>query len=370
VRRTRAIAACLLAGAAAAASVQAAVFLESTDGRVTHAGAYDGSPGVHVINVCQDSTAQPIVGDPAQATRNVVAELNRFRGQLGNVVGAAAVGVGSGKVDYESMLMHEMGHCLGLDHNVLGPSEVGCTIDGSCVGHPTLFFVNAFRGPNSGFDGQAGLDGERGTGDDLRLDDVNRHWYRVGNNDPFEEAAIADRTTHARSGLLPPGDLFAEAVANFSPCTQGAAASRTWQANGRPPTQDVLFPVLCIANAVRSLSPNDRTAFRIARAGLDGIAATADDYSIRLNYVEFDASDCDVLIRFPDGGGFHCAADVRTLANGDTTIADGADPDRFAAIISLQRSTNWFFNQVDTTVDPPADYVFCSGFEDASAACE
>lgn len=359
---TLAFAACLVAPGMAAAGV----FLNPVPGKVTHAAGYTGSGGERILRVCLDPATLPASGDPSQATRNVIAEINRFEGRLGNVQPEANAGVPADRLDYESFLLHEMGHCLGLDHNVLGPSEVGCSVNGTCVNHPALFFVNSTPGANGLRDTLAGLDGARGTGDDVRLDDVNRHWYRAFSNFPFVEPPVADRTTHVQSGSLPPGDLYAEAVANFSPCTQGSATSNTGAANGVPTTQDVLFPILCGSNAVRDLSPNDRTTLRIARAGLDGVAGTADDYSVRLVFQGTDAAGCDVQIRFPSGGGFFCSAGLLSLHNGDNTIADTSDADPFAAVINLQRETLWFFNPTDTT---GGSGIFCNGFEDASGAC-
>lgn len=344
---------------------QAGVFLNQTAGRVTHAGGYTGTGGERVVNVCLDPAAMPQSGDPAQATRNAIAEFNRFQATLGNVQSAATRGVTPGTLDYESILLHEMGHCLGLDHNVLGPSEVGCSVDGTCVNSPTLFFTHSTPGVNAVFDTSAGLDTARGTGDDVRLDDVNRHWYRAGVNNPFLEPPTADRTTHVQSGSLPVGDLYAEASANFSPCAQGTATSNTGAVNGVPTTQDVMMPILCADNVVRDLSPNDRTTFRIARAGLDGVAGNADDYSVRLNYLGTTQTGCEIQIRFPSGGGFFCDTSLLVLGNGDHSTGDN-DPDTPAGIINLQREANWFFNQTDTTA---SSCIFSNGFETAVSNC-
>jgi hypothetical protein len=347
-----------------AAGAHAGVFLNQTTGRVTHAGRYDGAGGERVVNVCLDPTAMPAVGDPAQATRNAIAEFNRFQGLLGNVGSAAGAGVPAGQVDYQSIVTHELGHCTGLDHNVLGPSEVGCSLGvaGTCNNSPTLFFTNT--APNIGVT-NAGVDGARATGDDIR-NVANRHWYRAGVNNPFLEPATADRTTHVQSGSLPVGDLFAEAVTSYSPCTAGSATSNTSAANGQPATSDVMFPILCISNVVRDLSPNDRTTFRIARAGLDGVAGNGDDYTVRLVYQGTNQVGCDIQIRFPAGnGGFFCSTSLLVLGNGDESTGDN-EPNAPAGVINLQRETPWFFNQTDTTA---GNCIFRNGFEGALSTC-
>lgn len=368
--RPKALATALVATLVMATSTHAGVFLNGTAGKVTHGGAYTGSSGERVVDVCLDPTALPMVGDPTQATANVVAEFNRFQGQLGNVTNAAAAGVPVGQVDYQSILLHEMGHCVGLDHNVLGPSEVGCSVGmaGTCNNSPTIFFTNTFIPGNPGSIGvtSAGADGARATGDDVRST-ANRHWFRAGVNNPFVEPATADRTTHVQSGSLPFGDLFAEAATSYAPCPfAGTATSNTSAANGQPATSDIMFPVLCTNNVVRDLAPNDRTTFRIARAGLDGVAANGDDYTVRLNFQGTNQTGCDIQIRFPAGGGFSCAVDLSVFPNGDHAVADDGDADQFAGVINLQRETTWFFNLTNTTA---GTCIFRSGFEDTPPAC-
>lgn len=344
----------------------AGVFLNETPGKVTHSGNYAGSGGERVMNVCLDPAAPPLSGSATQATANAVAEYNRLQGQLGNVVSAASVGASG--VDYESILMHELGHCVGLDHNVLGPSEVGCSLGGTCVNSPTLFYTNSSTGANTVYDTAAGTDGARGTGDDSRGDDVARHWHRIGNNNPFVEPPVADRTTFVQSGGLPAGDTFSEAVTSFSPCTQGTVISNTSLANGQLPTSDVMMPVLCTNNVVRDLSPNDRSMFRVARAGFDGVAGNADDYTLRLNFQGTDQTNCDIRIQFPNGGGFFCQVSLFIYGNGDQSVGDN-NPNAPSGSIQLDRNTNWFFNQNDTTGAPPLPCLFRDGFEDTPVNC-
>lgn len=347
-------------GLLVASSLSAGVFLNPTAGKVTHAGNYTGTGGERVVNVCFDPGAVPVSGDPTQATENVVAKFNRFQSLLGNVANAAASGVPLGEVDYETFLMHEMGHCLGLDHNVLGPSEVGCSVGGTCLNSPTLFFTNSTAGANAMHEAFAGADGARATGDDERGDDVNRHWYRAGVNNPFAEPMVADRTTYVQSGGLPFEDTFAQASTSFRPCTQGTAMSNTSTLNGQPATMDVLFPIICTSNVIRDLSPEDRNTFRVARAGFDGVAGNADDYTVQLNFQGNTQAGCDIRIRFPSGGGYSCSVNLSASANGDSTIRDNIlNADTIAATINMQRETSWFFNQSDPS------RIFCNGLEDA-----
>lgn len=322
----------------------AGVSLNPTPGKVMHPAGYTGTGGELVVNVCLDPAFPPASGNPAQAIQNVIAEYNRHQGRLGNVENAATNGVPPAATDFESMLMHELGHCTGLDHNVYGPSEVGCS-GGGCTNNAQLFYTNAANGANGVRNVDDGADNARATGDDLRGDDVNLHWYRAGVNNPFVQEAVADRNTFVQSGSLPGSDTFAEASTAFGPCAFGSAGSNTSSANGQPATMAVMFPVLCLNNVVRDLSPDDRNTLQVGRAGLDGTAGTGDDYTVRLQYQGTNTSGCQVRIQFPSGGGFFCQVSFTVSPNGDRRITSGT--------IKLQRETDWFFNQNDTTGGEP-----------------
>ena len=354
-----------------AAPSQAGVFLNHALGKVTHDKNYNGVGGEIVVNVCLDPTAMPISGDPVQATENAIAEFNRFEPTLGNVTNAVAAGVPGGQVDYQSIVTHEIGHCIGLDHNVLGPSEAACSLGnaGSCNSSPTIFFTNAL--PNlGGLTTDDGLDNVRATGDDIRGDDSSLHWHRSGANNPFEIPAVADRTNHVQNLPYAVGDTFAEAATAFSPCTLGGLASNTSAANGQPATSSIMAPILCTNNVVRDLAPDDHTTFRIARAGFDNTAGTADDYTVRLAFQGTNQVGCDLRIRFPSGGGFFCGTSLFDRPNGDQSVGDN-DTGQPYGTINLQRETNWFFNQVDTTQGGGGgdDCIFRNGFETGTNGC-
>lgn len=361
--RLAAAIALLLASPAAFAGVS----LNSTGGRVMHPSGYTGSGGELVVQVCLDPAQQPASGDPTQAIENALAEYNRHQGQLGNIETAASNGVPGGNTDFESLLLHELGHCIGMDHNVLGPSEVGCSGAG-CNGNANIFYTNTdtdpsavlATGPNGVVNVNDGADNARATGDDIRADDPNRHWYRAGVNNPFVQEAVADRSTFVQSGSLPGGDTFAEAATSFGPCSFGSATSNTSGANGQPATASVMFPVLCLNNVVRDLAPDDRNMLQIARAGFNGTAGNADDYTVRLEYQGTNLSGCDVRIEFPPGVGNFCGVSFSINGNGDQVIITGE--------INMRREIAWFFNQTDTTGGPAPDPdgIFCDGFENTA----
>jgi uncharacterized repeat protein (TIGR01451 family) len=326
------IALLLLCGSA---SVPAGTFLQFTNrpaNQVVHPNGYTGAGGEFTVDVCLDSNALPLSGNAEQAIRNVVATYNRNTAVLGNLATNNA-----GKVDFESVLLHEAGHCLGMDHNALGPSEIG-TQD---FNHPQLYFSNAKRGVNNTFNTTAGADGVRGTRDDVRDDDVNISWFRKGVNDPWAlPSGTIDRNTFGVNlADLPGGFNFVELASSFAPCNGGQPNSSLL--NAKPATQNTMFPVLCTNNFLRDLAPDDLTTLRIARAGTDGQQGTADDYTPRLQYVGISSS-CDIVVQFVNNAGFaFCQVGASGPPGGDLTIT--------TAFARFQNTVDWHFNPNDTT---------------------
>lgn len=309
---------------------------------------YDAAPGT---TVCLDPAALPASGDPEQAMRNAIATFNRLEASQGNVVTAGSAGVPGGQIDFESVFLHELGHCIGMDHNVFGPSEVGgCSLGsgGTCKDDPSIFATAATTGGDGVFNVNPGTDGQRASRDDLRGNDENRHWFRKNVNDPFElPPATVDRQAYTVStGFLPTGHTYAEAATSHSPCSN--PSSSTSSLPGRiANTQNVMFPVLCSNNAIRELAPDDVTTLRIARSGGDGVQSTADDYVPDISYVGTTA-DCDVVVRFSGAGVGFCSVSYQP-GNPNSLLVSGS------ITIGQTTSIPWHFNQTDTTVPANAD---------------
>jgi len=165
---------------------------------VTHAQGYTGAGGGIEVTVGIDPTsafaAQMII-----PTQNVV---NTWNGRLPTTGNLNPTGVGAGQVDYESTLLHKMGHSLGLAH-VNAATESG-------LAGANRNFTKATDRANNVFDINPGTDGIIGSADDIRGDDQNLNYFRITDNNPVAtNIGVVDSTTYSRDlATLPVGDTY------------------------------------------------------------------------------------------------------------------------------------------------------------------
>ena len=151
----------------------------TTNGNVNaimHPTGYIGAGGTLTVKVCQATTS--VTGEPAlvdweRSLRNIIATYNRLQATTGNLKELA----GSGSLDFESVALHELGHCIGKSHVNLA-SESG-------LSGTDREYTKSSKGTNAAYDIAVGSDGYIGSVDDLRGDDENLHWFWKDNNNPF-----------------------------------------------------------------------------------------------------------------------------------------------------------------------------------------
>ncbi|MFV2069770.1 MAG: hypothetical protein ACC645_22620, partial [Pirellulales bacterium] len=254
-------------------------------GVVTHPFGYDGTGGVLGITVGIDP-AFPLAAEMESAARNVIDTWNSLVPTTGNVQFGGASDVPSGQFDFESTLLHEVGHALGLSHPNLG-GDFGFT------GADTEY-TRSTVGANGTFDLDPGGDGIIGSADDVRGDDQTLNWFRKSNNNPFSVGSVVDANTYSRDiAVLPTGDLY-----SVNP--DRTVADLVF---ALPNTESVMQQGQANGEAKRTLGHDDVAGIRYAISGLDETAGTGDDYTYVLEYIGM-TSAADIVVDMSLSSGF------------------------------------------------------------------
>lgn len=311
---------------------QAYIFAGATNGVdvVAHPTGYDGTGGTLNVTVGIDPTSVN-ASDMEISTRNVVNTWNRLNPTTNNF----AFGVIDGsEIDFESVLLHEMGHSIGLAHVNLGSQ-------GGVSGNNTDY-SNSTSGNDLTFSFNSGVDGVIGSSDDVRGDDVNLQYFNTL-NDPFviDPSGVVDSTTYSRDlADLPNGHLYA------------ANANRDVAALlGYGNTESVMNQGSFFGEVQRELAAADVAGVRYAESGLDELAGTSDDYDLVLEYVVWDGqagSRPDIVIDFDNNQtGFAVSQSSGQFLNSDH-IAITTNS------IFFNSGFNWHFNTVLAVPEPTA----------------
>ena len=304
---------------------------------VTHARGYTGGGGNIVISVGIDPTstfaAQMII-----PTQNIV---NTWNGLLPTSGNFNSTGIGAGQFDFKSTLLHEMGHALGLAHTNAA-SESG-------LGGAAQNYTRATDGADNVFNLNPGPDGIIGSADDIRGDDQNLNYFRIADNNPVAtNLGIVDSTTYSRNlANLPIGDTFS---ANADRAVAAAL--------GFVNTEAVMQQGTFSGETQRTLSADDVAGLLYAQSGLDGIAGTADDYIVTLDFLGLTGT-ADILIDFDNTEtGFAATQTSGTFINSNHVRITGSS-------IFFNAGPTWYFNQESnaaTIAAPGALALFGLGF--------
>jgi hypothetical protein len=287
---------------------------------VTHPTSYTGQGGMLALRVCivPGSANAAAMEIPVQNNINIY---NRLQPTTGNLLRGSSNNIPSGQIDFESVSLHELGHCIGLGH-VNAASESGLTGN-------NRNYTRAADGGNNQLDINRGGDGIIGSHDDLRGDDINLHWYRKSNNNPFTIAGTVDSSTYARDlSELPSGHSFA------------ANADRSVASSlGFPNTEAVMQQGSFNDEAQRTLTHDDVATLLYAASGKNEVAGNNDDYTIRLEYGGISSSNCDINLKFDNSqtGFASCQTGGAFLPGSDHVRITSAD-------IFFHTDFSWFFN--------------------------
>lgn len=263
------------------------------------------------------------------ATRNVINTWNNLVPTTGNLLNSLQ----ASQIDFESVLLHEMGHSLGLGHPNIA-RRPGVALENED-------YTASTTGANNTFDFDAGADGIIGSSDDIRDDDGNLNYFRVVDNDPFDpRLGKVDSTTYSQElGDLPEGDRFS------------ANADRTvGKALGYGNTESVLQQGTLAGEIQRTLGADDVAGILYSLTGPDELAGTEDDYTFNLTYAGL-TNQANILIGFDN--------DKTDFADAEVTISSIVDNRTtiLGSNIFFNDSVNWFFNDVSNnaeTIPSPA----------------
>ncbi|NNJ50031.1 MAG: hypothetical protein HKP22_06640 [Gammaproteobacteria bacterium] len=296
---------------------------------VTHPSTYTGSGGTVTVRVCIDP-ASPNATDMAFSVQNNIAVYNQLAPTTANVKQGGDNNIPQGQLDFESVALHEIGHCLGMAH-INAASESGLTAS-------QQNYTRATDGVDDAFDLNAGADGVIGSSDDIRGDDVNLLWFRTSNNDPFTIDTVVDSTTYSRNlSDLPPGHSYAANADRAVSTLLGYAK-----------TEAVMQQGTFSDEAQRTLGHDDVATLRYAASGIDerdsggpGNRYSRDNYTIVLEYGGISDSGCDISMSITSTPSLAFCEVSGTFI--------GADHARITtASIQFGDAYNWFFNTDNT----------------------
>ncbi len=299
---------------------------------VTHVLGYTGTGGVISITVGIDPTSAN-AAQMVTPVQNTVNTWNALSPTTGNLITGGANAIPFFSFDFESVMLHELGHALGLSH-VNAATESG-------LATALQDYTKATDGANNVFDLNDGADNIIGSADDIRVpDDNNLNWYRTSNNNPITLASPVDSTNYARNiASLPGGDTFS---ANSDRTVVGAL--------GFANTEGVMNQGTFNDEAQRTLVHDDVAGISYAMAGIDETAGNADDYTIALSFVGLTTA-ADIVVDFDNGQtGFAVASLMGQTISGDHIEITSADIFfNTGPFILSGNSFNWFFTPAQTT---------------------
>lgn len=294
------------------------VFAGSANGEnlISHPRGYTGTGGQLDVNVCIVPNT-PNISSMEQPVKNAIAYWNKRQPTSSNL--RNHLPGGTSNIDFESIFVHELGHCVGLAHPNFATESQKTGNDRN--------YTKSTKGDNFDYDIAPGADGVIGSGDDLRGDDKNLHWFRLDNNNPFSIASIIDTNTYVRDvSQLPNGDLFA------------ANGDRTVSTLFSAPNSEAIMQQGAFSGEIqRTLLHDDVATIRLAMSGIDETANTSDDYTLNLVYAGISDQNCDINVSFNDAKTGFATCRTSASSSGNHLFPTSTN-------VYFHPDFNWHFN--------------------------
>ena len=299
---------------------------------VTHPSNYNGTGGKVTVSICVDpasANAEAMV----IPVKNIVATMNAFVPKTPNLTFGADNDIPAGTFDFESLALHEFGHCLSLAHPNQGVKTGVSGADTNAT--------QSTQGPNAMYDFNAGTDTVDGSSDDVRGDDVNLHYFETGINNPFLLPATIDSTTYTRDiANLPDGHTYTANAARAAGPLVGAPDTEAAMQQGQGSDEDQ-----------RNLQADDVATLMYGATGLDETVGGGDDYTLELVYAGLTTS-CDIVAKSDTGTSFaSCAFGGAFLPPDFEHVVITSGTFRYNP-----NAVTWYFNPVLACNDIVVDY--------------
>ena len=296
---------------------------------ITHPTGYTGGNNQHLeISVCihPNSESKSDLEIPVQ---NSITVWNQLEPTLGNVIRPNPE-MDVSEFDVESVILHEIGHCIGLAHpNLATESGLSEFKDRSFAKALPEFPTES--DPVDRYNLDAGADGVIGTRDDLRGGDENLNWFQSGINDPFSMPSVIDASTYTVdiANLPQSGDHEYVEIAGID----------VWEERGLPNTAAVMFQGIFNRETRRELNHDDAAMIRLGMSGTDRTQGTAKDYTYELQYGGIDDS-CDITISMQGSSFGFCSVSATSAglpANHWRVVSANIE-------VGSTSEINWHFN--------------------------
>lgn len=306
---------------------------------ITHPDGYSGTGGTVTVGLCVDSSSAH-ADDMDISLRNVAKEFTERTAYTNNLSAGNDNNIPAlpTTYDFESVALHEVGHCLGLAHTNLA-SESG-------LPSSQYDYTKTTDGVNDTYNVDAGLDTIIGSEDDGRGDDVNLHWFEKGVNNPFTLPVIVDSSTYSRD--------VSDLPINHSVVRNGNRDVSSFLGYGD--SEAVMNQGTINDEAQRYLAADDVAMLEMAASGINRTSGDSDDYALIVEYLGVvsdpeNAPDCDIVIRFDSiKTSFSvCSITASTLSSNHYAITSGN--------IYFNDEVNWFFNDIYRAPNPTCNLI-------------